>query len=124
MTQPFAQLLECGSVHVVVGPEAAALRANDAGVAEHLEVMGDGRLGEIEERDELADADLTCMPSQDVDELHANRVAQRLGDGGGPLRLLAGDLRVHHRLATGLAGGPLLLGGQLEIDGHLYVYID
>ncbi len=43
-------------------------------------MMGDGRLGEVEERHKLADADLPGVLAQDVNELHPHRVAQRLGD--------------------------------------------
>ena len=43
---------------------------------------------------------------------------------GHALGLLALDVRVDDRLAAGLAGGALLLRGQLQIDSHLFTYID
>jgi hypothetical protein len=62
--------------------------------------------------------------AEDVDELDPHRVAERLGDARHPLRLLALDVGVDDRLAAGLAGGSLLLRGQLQIDSHQYTYID
>src|SRR5215208_5196337 len=56
--QPRAQLLKCLGIDVVVSPQALALGADDAGIAQNLEVVRDRRLGEVEERDKLADADL------------------------------------------------------------------
>ena len=85
-------------------------------------MVGDGRLGDLEERDELADADLPGVLSQDVDELEADRVAERLGDRRHPLGLGALDVGVDDRLAARLARRALLLRGQLQIDSHLSTY--
>ena len=41
-----------------------------------------------------------------------------------PLGLLALDVGIDDRLAARLAGGALLLGRELQIDGHLSIYID
>jgi hypothetical protein len=38
--------------------------------------------------------------------------------------VLALDVGVDDRLAAALARGALLLGDELQIDGHLYTYID
>ena len=85
--------------------------------------MGDGRLGEIEQRHELADADLARVLSQHVDELHPHRIAERLGDRRHPLGLASLDVGVDDRLTAGLALGTLLLRGQLQIDSHRSTYI-
>jgi arsenate reductase len=87
-------------------------------------VVRDGGLGEVEEGNELADADLARVLAQDVDELHADRITQRLGDVRHPLRVLARDVGVDDGLAAGLADGALLLGGELQIDSHLFTYIN
>src|SRR6185437_17153003 len=86
--------------------------------------MRDRRLGEIEEGDQLADADLAGVPSQHVDELQSDRVAQGLGDLGHPDRLIAIDLGIDDRLTARLAGGTLCLRGQLQVDRHRYTSID
>ena len=81
-------------------------------------MVADRRLGEVEQRDQFADANLAGIPSQHVDELEPNRVAERLGDFGHSDRLLALDLGIHDRLAAALAGRPLALRSQFEWDGH------
>ena len=75
-------------------------------------------------RHQLADADLAGVFEQNVDELQADRIAEGLGDFGHAQRVVAGDLGIGDRLAAALAGGPLLLGGQFQIDGHLYTHIN
>src|SRR4051794_19128158 len=122
--QPCAQLLHCLGVDVVVRPEALALGPDDAGLAQDLEVMRDGGLREIEEWDELADADLAGVLAENVDELHADRISERLRHRRHPLGLGALDVRVDNRLATGLADRTLLLRRELQIERHLYTYID
>jgi hypothetical protein len=62
--------------------------------------------------------------SQHVDELEANGVAQRLRDRRHALGLLALYVWIDDRLAAGLARGALLLGDELQIDGHQCTYID
>ena len=84
--------------------------------------MGQRGLGDVEERDELADADLAGVAAKDVDELQADRVAERLSDLGEAHRLLALDIRIHDRLAARLAGRALGLRGEFQIDCHLYTY--
>jgi aquaporin NIP len=86
--------------------------------------MRDGGLGEVEEGDELADTDLPGMAAQDVDELHADRFPERLGDRRHPLSVGSLDVGVGDRFAAGLARGPLLLRGELQIDRHLSTYIN
>ena len=73
---------------------------------------------------QLAHADLAGVLAQHVDELQADRVAERLRDLGHPHGLLALDVGIDDRLATRLAGRALLLGGQLQIDRHRSMYID
>jgi hypothetical protein len=87
-------------------------------------VVGDGRLGEVEERHELAHADLAGVLAQHVDQLQAHRVAERLGDGRHPDGLLTLDVGIHDRLAARLAGRTLLLRGEGQIDRHRSTSID
>ena len=98
---------------VVVGPEPLALRAHQGGLAQHLEVMGDCGLGEVEERDQVADAHLPGVLAQHVNELQPDRVAEGLGDRGQADRLLALHPGVDGRLAPRFAGGALDLRSQL-----------
>ena len=86
--------------------------------------MGDRGLGLLEQRHQLADAHLAGVRAQHVDELQADGVGQRLGDGGHALGLHALEIGVDNRLTAGFAGGPLLLGRQLDIDRHLSISID
>ena len=81
-------------------------------------------LGEGVEQRGRADADLAGVLSQHVDQLQADRVAERLGHGRHALGLGAVGVGVDDGLATGLAGGALGLGGELEIDRHRSTYID
>jgi len=62
--------------------------------------------------------------AEDIDELHPDRIAERLCHLGHPLGLGALDVGVDHRLAAGLAGGALGLRGELQIDSHQSTYID
>jgi hypothetical protein len=89
-----------------------------------LEVVGKGGLGDIEQRHELAHAHLAGMLAEDVNELQAYRVAERLGDLGHAGGVLALDVGIDNGLAAALAGSALVLGSQLQIDTHRYTYID
>jgi len=80
--------------------------------------MRDGRLRELEERHELTDADLAGVLAEHVDELQADRIAERLGDGRHAGGLRAFNVGVDDGLAARLAVGTLLLRGQLQIDTH------
>jgi hypothetical protein len=62
--------------------------------------------------------------AENVHELKPNRVAQGLGDPSEPLCALALHVGIYDGRAAGLAGGALLLGRELKIDGHLSIYID
>ena len=84
--QPCGQLLQRLGADVVVGPQAAPLGVDDAGLAQLLEVVRERGLGDVEQRDELAHADLAGVLAQHVDELEPDRVAERLGDVGHPRR--------------------------------------
>ncbi len=90
-----------------------ALDADQAGVAQLLEVVRERRLADVEQRLQLADADLAGVAAQHVDELHADRVRQRLGDLRQPHRALRGDVGKDDRLTARLAGRPLGLRDQL-----------
>src|ERR1051325_9881180 len=56
--QPCAQLLECVGQDVVVGPQAAPLDADDLRFAQLAQVMRERRLRDLEQRLQLAHADL------------------------------------------------------------------
>src|SRR6266700_1933678 len=111
--QPCGQFLQGVGEDVIVGPEPLALRADQGGLAQHLEVMGDGGLGEVEERDQFADAHLPGVLAQHVNELQPDGVAEGLGDRGQADRLLALHPGVDGRLAPRFAGGALDLRSQL-----------
>ena len=70
-------------------------------------------LGEVEEGNQLADADLAGVLAEDVHQLHADRIAERLGHNANALGLLALDVRIDDGLATGLARRALLLRCEL-----------
>ena len=86
--------------------------------------MGHGRLGEIEQRHELAYADLASMLAQDVNQLYADGVSECFGDLGDAARLVALDVGVNQGLAAALTGWPLDLRGQFQFDNDPYIYID
>jgi hypothetical protein len=81
-------------------------------------------LREIEERHQLADADLAGVLAKHVDQLHPDRVPESLGHLGHTLGLGALDVGIDDRLTTGLAVGTLGLRSELQIDRHLSTYID
>jgi len=101
-----------------------ALGVDDPGVAELLQVVGERGLGDVEQRDELAHADLACVFAKHVDELQADRVPQGLCDLGHAHSVIALDVRVDDRLAAAHAGRALDLRGELHIDRHRYTYIN
>ena len=119
-----AETIERFGVDVVEGPQPPSLRVDDARFAQHLEVMRDGRLADVKQRSQLADADLAGVLSEHVDELEPDRVAERLGDRRHTLGLVSLDIGVDDRLAARLAGRALLLGSELQIDGHQCTFID
>lgn len=86
--------------------------------------MGERGLGDVEQRHQLADADLPGVLAQHVDELQPDRIAECLRDLRHAQRLIALDVWVDDGLAAGPAGGALLLGGQLKIDSHQSTYIN
>ena len=73
---------------------------------------------DVEQRHQLAYADLARVLAQHVDELQPDRVAERLGHRGHAERMLALDVGIHDRFAAALAGGAFGLRRQLQIDGH------
>ena len=87
-------------------------------------MVGERGLGDVEQRHQLADADLAGVLAQHVHELQADRVAEGLGDLGHPQRVIALHVGVDDGLAAALTGGSLLLGRQLQIDRHRSTYIN
>ena len=55
-------------------PRGRGARSRRCPLAQHLEVVRDGGLGEVEQRHQLADADLAGVLAQHVDELEANGI--------------------------------------------------
>ena len=86
-------------------------------------MMGERRLSDVEQRHELADAHLARVSAKHVDELQADRVAERLADLGHAQRLFALHVGVDDRLAAAFAGGALLLRRKLQIDRDESTYI-
>src|SRR5258708_8686769 len=68
--------------------------------------MGDGGLGEVEERDQLADAHLPGVLAQHVNELQPDGVAEGLGDRGHADRLVALHPGVRRRLRPARTAEP------------------
>src|SRR6185312_17124380 len=123
LAQPCGQLLQRVGDYVVVGPQAAALGVDDSCGAQLAKMVRKRGLGDVEQRHQLAHADLPGVAAQYIDELQADRVAKRLGDLGHPHRLLALNVGVDDRLTTPLPRRPLGLRGKLQIDGHQSTYI-
>jgi hypothetical protein len=81
-------------------------------------VVRERGLGDVEQGHELAHADLAGVPAQDVHDLQADGVAERLRDLRHAHGALAVDVGVDDRLAARLAGRPLGLGCHDQIDAH------
>ena len=81
-------------------------------------------LADVEQRRQLAHANLAGVLAQHVDQLQADRVAQGLGHAGHPLGLDPVGVGVDDGLAAGLAGRALLLRAELEIDRHRSTFTD
>src|SRR3712207_3021483 len=71
------ELGQAGVVDAVVHVGAAPLGDDEADVAQHLEVVGDGRLAEGEAVDDVADADRLGAPGEQVEDADAGRVGER-----------------------------------------------
>ena len=86
--------------------------------------MAQRRLADVEERHELAHADLAGVLAQHVDELQPDRVPEGLGDPCHPHGLFTLHVGIDDGLAARLAGWALLLRDELQIDGHLSTNTD
>src|SRR5205823_14181130 len=64
-----------------IGPRAATRRLHEPGLAENLQMVGDRRLGEIECRRQVADAELvrSRQPVDDCDARWIRKGAEALG---------------------------------------------
>src|ERR1019366_10003506 len=71
-----------------------------------------------------ADANLAGVLAQHIDELQANRIAERLSDLRDPLRLVALDIGVDDGFAARLPSRPLGFRRELQIDVHQSQDID
>ena len=74
-------------IDAVVHEGAAALGDDEAHVAQHLQVVGDGRLAEREVIGDVADADRLVTGGQQIEDADAGRIGQGLEPGGVRLRL-------------------------------------
>ncbi len=74
-------------------------------------MVGERGLRDVEQRHQLADADLSGVLAQHVHELQADRVTECLCDLGHAQRVVALHVGVDHGLATALPGRSLLLRG-------------
>lgn len=110
---------------VVVHTQPAAFEVDDAGITQFLQVVAERGLRNLEERHEPTDADLSGVPAQDVHELQAYRVAERLDDLGEAHDVLAFDVEIDDGLAAALplphslVGTSALAGravGRLDVD--------
>jgi hypothetical protein len=93
----------------VVGPLAALLAGEDAGIDEHLQVVGDSGLGQADRLDEVANAGLLIIVSGDQgDQPEPGRVGDGFERGGEGVGLSWGhDLADHG--GTALAQGVRLV---------------
>ena len=87
-------------------------------------MVGERGLGDVEQGHELTDADLAGVLAQDIHEREPDWVAERLCDLCHPQRVIARHVGVDDRLAAALPCRSLLLGSELQIDGHLSTYIN
>jgi hypothetical protein len=76
-------------------------------------MVGERGLRDVEQRHQLADADLPRVLAQHVDELQPDRVAESLGDLRHAQGFLALYVGVDDGLTAGGAIGSLLLGREL-----------
>ena len=101
-----------------------------------LVVIGIGKAGKLKTQDFVklggavmgripaAAGEVTILVDLPGGSLKPDRVAQRLGQNGDALGLRALDVGIDDRLAAGLADRALLLRDKLQIDSHLFTYID
>ncbi len=69
----------------VVGPAVAALDLDQAGVEELLDVVGEQRLVDLKQCDQLALTDRSLAAVQHIHDLDTQRLGQRLRCGRDPL---------------------------------------
>jgi protein-tyrosine-phosphatase len=117
--QPHRELGKRVGQDVVVGPQPAALGVDYAGVAQLLEVVAERRLGDIEQWDELVDADFAGVLAQNVDELQpgsqmAAALARRICEGKIAVRSAGSDPASHIDLTVVEAMAELKLDVAFE----------
>src|SRR5450755_4191378 len=76
--QPCGQLLQSLGVDGVVRPLVTTLDLHESGVDELSHVMGEQRLRDTEQRDELALAHLLLATAQHIEDLNPQWLSQRL----------------------------------------------
>lgn len=70
------QLVDNGFAHKIVIPDAALFAIDQTGLAQNLEVVGNGRLGKRKLPLDVADADITTMAAEQIDDLEPHGMAQ------------------------------------------------
>jgi phytoene dehydrogenase-like protein len=77
--QQASHAFECGGHQAVIDPGAAPLAGDDPGLAQHLQVVADGGLGQVERGSQVAHADLTALMGADEGQQpQADRVTKGL----------------------------------------------
>jgi hypothetical protein len=112
--------LERGGAQCVVGPDAALVAGEDPGIDEHLEMVGDGGLGQAEGFGQLADAGLAALVSgDDGDQAEPGGVGKGF-EGAGEVGGLVSGYRLAQQRRAAVLGErerePALSGGR---SGHL-----
>ncbi len=101
-----------------------ALGVHNPCSAQLLKMVGERRLRDVEQWHELADANLSGVLAQHVNELQADRVAEGFCHLGHPYRVIAIDVGIDNGLTAALTSRSLLLRNKLQIDGHRSTYIN
>jgi NADPH:quinone reductase-like Zn-dependent oxidoreductase len=110
--QQRGERVESAGDQPVVGPLAALLAEQQAGVGEDLHVVGDGGLGQRHRCGEVADAGLPVgLRGDQGQQAQPGRLGQRLEDGGEPLGRVDAHRLAAHR-------GAALLGEERQRAGR------
>ena len=108
--------------HAVVDPDAALAPVEQADLVQHLEVVADRRLGEVEGVVEVADAGLLVGVRRDQGEQpQPHRVGQRLEQRRDPLGLVGAERLLGQRGAAGDRARP---GSSSRAETSTCIYID
>jgi hypothetical protein len=102
-----ARAWSAAGAQCVPGPHPALVAAEDPGVDQDLQVVGDGRLGQAERLGQLAHARLAALVRGDHrDQPQPGRIGQRLEDAGQVGSLCLGERLVQQRGAAVIGERP------------------